>query len=235
VAQDRPKNPIHRRERFKEEPMNSITFTRRRLAFLLGVPLAWALLLVLHGPGPVDGVYETLHDETTRWLIVHFGTLPLIGLLGVALYLLVRELPGTAARISRLAIGPFVLFYAAGEAIQGVATGVLVDHANGSPLSERQAVADAAQALYDSAAAEWIANLGAVAWVVAVITAAVAYRRVGAPTVALMLLGLSAITISHATPVGSIGLVCFAAAVGLIARGQGASKIVESPAVGAKA
>jgi hypothetical protein len=215
--------------------MNSVTFTRRQLAFLLGVPLAWALLLLFHGPGPVDGVYETLHDETTRWLAVHFGTLPLIGLLGLALYLLVRELPGTAARVSRLAIGPFVLFYAAGEAIQGVATGVLVDHTDGAPLNERPPVAEAAQALYDSAAAEWIANLGAAAWIVAVIAAAVAYRRVGAPVAASALLGLSAITIIHATPVGSVGLLCFAAAVGVLARRQAASTTAESRVIGAKA
>jgi hypothetical protein len=215
--------------------MNSTTFTRRRLAFVLGVPLAWALLLMFHGPGPVDGVYETLHDETTKWLLVHFGTLPLIGLLGLALYLLVRDLPGTAARISRLAIGPFALFYAAGEAIQGVATGVLVRHINGSPSSERGAMGDAAQALYDSTAAEWIANLGAIAWIVAVIAAAVAYRRVGAPTAASMLLGLSGITIIHATPIGSLGLLCFAAAIGVLARGHIASKTVEPPVIAAKA
>jgi hypothetical protein len=215
--------------------MSPTTFTRPQFALLLAVPLAWAFLLAFHGPGPVDGVYETLHDETTRWLVVHLGTLACIGLLGAALYLLVRDLPGTAARVSILAIGPFVLFYAAGEAIQGVATGVLVDYANGLPAGERPAAAEAAQALYDSAAATWIANLGAIAWIVAVIAAVLAYRRAGAPFAATMLLLLSGITVIHATPVGSVGLLCFAAAVGVLARRQSTATTVESPAIGARA
>jgi hypothetical protein len=41
-------------------------------------------------------------------VIVHLGRLLFIGLIGGALYMLVRDLPGTVARISRLAIGSFV-------------------------------------------------------------------------------------------------------------------------------
>jgi hypothetical protein len=44
---------------------------------------------------------------------MNISTLFFIGLMGMALYLLVRDLPGRAARISRLAIGVFVLFCAA--------------------------------------------------------------------------------------------------------------------------
>jgi hypothetical protein len=58
-----------------------------------------------------------------------------------------------------------VLFYAAGEAIQGVATGVLVEHANDVPAGQREAAADAAQALYDASAGELLIGVGAVAWV----------------------------------------------------------------------
>lgn len=215
--------------------MNSTTFTPQRLAFLLGVPLAWGVLLLFHGPGPEDGVYESLSDEANRWQVVHVGSVLFVALLGLALYLLIRDLGGTAARISRLAIGPFVLFYAAGEAILGVATGVLVDYANETAGDGRQAVADAAQALYDSTVGEWLIGIGSVAWIVAAIAAAVAYRRVGAPVVVSILLALSAITVFHAPPVGPAGLVCFAAAVGVLARWQGASRTVESPAIGAKA
>lgn len=215
--------------------MNSTTFTPQRLAFLLGVPLAWGVLLLFHGPGPEDGVYESLSDEANRWQVVHVGSVLFIALLGLALYLLIRDLGGTAARISRLAIGPFVLFYAAGEAILGVATGVLVDYANETAGDGRQAVADAAQALYDSTVGEWLIGIGSVAWIVAAIAAAVAYRRVGAPMVVSILLALSAITVFHAPPVGPAGLVCFAAALGVLARWQGASRTVASPIIGAKA
>ena len=64
----------------------------------------------------------------TTYQVVHVGTLIFIGLIGVALYLLVRDMPGTAARISRLAIGPFVLLYGAWETVIGLAIGALVQH-----------------------------------------------------------------------------------------------------------
>ena len=211
--------------------MDSRRLAPRWLAFLIGVPLAWAVLLLFHGPGPGDeGVYESLRDEASSWLIVHVGSVPFVGLMGAALYLLVRDVPGVAARISSLAIGPFVLFYAAGEAILGVATGVLVEHANDVPAGQREAAADAAQALYDASAGELLIGVGAVAWVLAVIAAAVAYRRVGAPLAVSILLGLSAIAALHAPPTGPLGLLLFAGAVALLAYSQRAATAVEGAA-----
>jgi hypothetical protein len=87
--------------------------TPKRLVFLVAVPLAWGALLWFHPAVGPDSVYEDLRDQVGAYLIVHVGTLIFIGLMGVALYMLVRDLPGRAATISRLAIGPFVLFYAA--------------------------------------------------------------------------------------------------------------------------
>ena len=74
-----------------------------------------------------------------------------IGLMGVALYMLVRDLPGKAATISRWAIGPFVLLYSAWESVIGLAVGALAQHANDAPADARPAVADAMQALGDNA------------------------------------------------------------------------------------
>ena len=88
-----------------------------RLAFLLGcTPCLGSSALVSPRPD-VDDIYGTLQDQVTRWIIVHVGTLLFIGLTGAALYLLVRDLPGAAATLSRVAAGMFVLFYGAGEAI----------------------------------------------------------------------------------------------------------------------
>ncbi len=201
--------------------MDSPRPSRRQLAFLIATPLAWAVLLLFHsGPDPED-LYGSLRDEVTKWQIVHVGSLFFIGLMGAALYLLVKDLPGRAAHISRLAIGPFVLFYGAGEAILGVATGVLVQHANDVPAGEREAAADAVTALWDNALSDDVLiTIGGIAWVVAVIAAAVGYRRAGAPMPAVLLLGLSAVTIVHPPPVGPIALVAFAAAVVLLARSK---------------
>lgn len=191
-----------------------------QLAFLIGVPLAWAVLLWFHPDVNPDSVYEDLRDEVSAYLIVHVGTLIFIGLMGVALYMLVRDLPGRAATISRLAIGPFVLFYAAWETVIGLAIGVLVQHANDAPAGERAAVADAIQAVGENAIvgdAGALLTVGALAWITAVIAAAVAVRRSGAPLLATVLLGLSAVVVSHPPPIGPIGLACFAGAAGLLA------------------
>ena len=45
----------------------------------------------------------------------------------------------------------------------------------------------------------------------------VALHGVGAPLVAVILVGLSAVVVSHPPPIGPVGLVCFAAGTGVIA------------------
>jgi hypothetical protein len=207
--------------------------TRKQLAFLIAVPLGWAALLWFHPAVDPDSVYESLRDEVSTYLIVHVGTLFFIGSMGVALYMLVRDLPGRAATISRLAIGPFVLFYAAWETVIGLAIGVLVQHANDAPVGDRAAVADAIQAVGENTIvgdAGVLLMVGALAWVTAVIAAAVGFRRAGAPLLATVLLGLSAVVVSHPPPIGPIGLACFAGAAGLLAIGQRSSAALNTPA-----
>ena len=200
-----------------------VRFTRRIVAFAIGVPLAWAVLLWFHPDVDPNDVYGSLRDDVDAYLVVHVGTLIFIGLMGAALYLLVRDMPGTAARISRLAIGPFVLLYAAWEAVIGLAIGVLVQHANDAPARQRPAVADSIQSLGDNVIIGdpgIVGSAGAIAWIVAVIAAAVAYRNAGAPALAWVLLGLSLLVVSHPPPIGPIALVFFAAAVALLARAE---------------
>ena len=196
------------------------SFSRAKAVFLIGVPLAWAILLWFHPSVAPDDVYGSLRDQVVTYQVVHIGTLFFIGLMGVALYLMVRDLPGRAARISRLAIGVFVLFYAAWETVIGLATGALVQHANDVPASERPVVSDAIQSLQENIVVgemSVVAVVGGLAWIVAAIAAAIAYRRVGAPIIVSVLLGLSLVVVSHPPPIGPIGLLCFAGAVAVLA------------------
>jgi hypothetical protein len=206
-------------------------FAHARLVFLMGMPLAWAVLLWFH-PGGDGTIYDSLRDEVTTWQIVHVGTLVFIGLIGVALYLLVRDLPGRAAAVSRLAIGPFVLFYGAYEAVIGLATGALVQHANDAPAGDRAAVSGAIESLQDNVVVGdpgIVAVIGIVAWVTAVTAAVVAYRGLGAPAWVLVLLGLSVVIVAHPPPIGPVGLVCFAAAAGALTLGRQRSEAAETP------
>lgn len=210
-----------------------VRFTRPVLAFAIGVPLAWAVLLLFHPDVDPDNVYGSLRNDVTTYQVVHVGTLIFIGLIGVALYLLVRNMPGTAARISRLAIGPFVLLYGAWETVIGLAIGALVQYGNGAPARQRPAVADAIQSLGDNVIVGdpgVVGSVGALAWVVAVIAAAVAYRRAGAPAFAVLLLGLSLFVVSHPPPIGPIALVCFAGAVILLAHSERVARAVKAAA-----
>jgi hypothetical protein len=203
--------------------MSTLRLTPGKAAFLIGMPLAWAVLLWLHPNVAPDEVYRDLRDVVTTYQIVHVGTLVFIGLMGLALYLLVRDLPGTAARVSRLAIGPFVLLYGAYEAVIGLAVGALVQHANDAPAVQRPAVSDAIQSVGSDAIIGdpgIVGSIGALAWVVAVIAAAVATRRAGAPMLATVLLGMSLVVVSHPPPIGPIGLACFAGAVIVLYRNQ---------------
>ena len=71
-------------------------------------------------------------------------------------------------------------------------------------------------------------TIGGLAWVVATVAAAIAYR-VGAPMSAVALLGLSSIVVVHAPPVGPAALVVFATAVVLLARMQSPVPVVYAP------
>jgi hypothetical protein len=198
-------------------------FSAAEVAFMVGVPLAWAVLLWFHPSTDADDIYGSLRDQVVTYQIVHVGTLIFIGLMGFALYLLVRDLPGKAAAISRLAIGPFVLFYGAWEAVIGLATGALVQHANDAPAGERAAVSDAIQSLQGNVIVgeSSVAGFGgALAWIVAVIAATVAIRGAGAPVLATVLLALSVVVFSHPPPIGPVGLACFAGAVLALYRSQ---------------
>lgn len=127
--------------------------------------------------------------------------------------------------MSRVALVFFVCFYTAYEVTVGLGTGVLVDYANGLPPAEQAAVADSIQHLNRNAL---LADpslslvLGFFGWVVAMLAAAVAFKRAGAGWPATILIGLSALVAVHPPPVGPIGLVCFAAGAVLIERRRAA-------------
>jgi hypothetical protein len=202
--------------------MNPLHWNRSAVALLIGAPLAWAALLLFHPLGSGQ-VYDVLRDQVTRWQVVHVGTLFFIGLMGLAVFVLVRDLPGRAARLSRLAAGTFVVFYGAWEAVAGLAVGALAQHTNGLPADERAVGSDAIQSLYESPIVGdfGVLNvLGSLGWITAVLAAAVAVRQAGARRWAVALLAISALAVQHPPPVGPIALACFAGAVALIYRGS---------------
>jgi hypothetical protein len=193
---------------------------RTRLPKLL-VPTTAILLagvLLLH-PQFDGGVYEGLRDQVNRWLGVHIALAVGAGLMSVAAFTLIDGLPGRAATVSRVALTVFPVFFIAWEATLGIGTGLMVDQANGLPAAEQGPVADSIQGYFESPVLFALSAIGNGAWIVAMIAAALAFRRAGAPGSVVALVGLSALFVLHdAGPVGAIGLAFFAAAAVLVER-----------------
>jgi hypothetical protein len=200
-------------------------FSLPEVAFLTGVPLLWGVLLLFHPSGEGDQVYIDLQDEVTTWLVVHLGMMLFIPLMAVVVFLLLRGVGGTAARVSRIALVPFVIFYSAFETLQGIANGILVHQVNGLPQAERATGADLIQDFAESILVRdfgVFTTIGSLGLITAMIAGGVALRRhAGAPLAVAALLGLSGFLITaHPPPFGPTGLALFIAAVLLLVRGQ---------------
>jgi hypothetical protein len=204
-------------------------FSPGELAFLIGVPLLWAILLLFHPGGEgTELTYAEVQDKVTAWMVVHIGMMIFIPLFAAVVYLLLRGVEGTAAWVSRIALAPFVIFYGTWEALQGIGVGILVDEVNKLPAAERAATG--ADLVHDFADNILIrnfgvfGNIGSLALITAAIAAGVALRRhAGAPISVAALLGVSGFLITaHPPPYGPIGLALFILAVLLFVRSQAA-------------
>jgi hypothetical protein len=199
-----------------------MTIVRLRRLFLVATPLALAVVLWWH-PAGGENVYEDVRADVGAWLFVHTVFLLFIPLLGLATYLLLNGLGGWAAAVSRVALIFFLVFYTAYEATVGVGTGILVDYANGLPAAEQGVVADAIQDLNRNpilADPSISLVLGAAGWIVAMVAAAIAFRRAGAGWPVTLLLAFASLFAIHPPPVGPLALVCFAAAAVFVERAR---------------
>jgi hypothetical protein len=201
-------------------------FSPPELAFLIGVPLLWGILLLFHPGGEGTEIsYVELQDKVTAWMVVHIGMMLFIPLMAAVIYLLLRGVEGTAARISRIALVPFVVFYSTWEALQGIGVGILVHEVNKLPQAERATGADLVPDFADNILIRnfgVFGNIGSLALITAAIAAGVALRRhAGAPLAVAALLGVSGFLITaHPPPYGPIGLALFIVAVLLFVRSR---------------
>jgi hypothetical protein len=185
------------------------------------VPATAVLLAgVLLAHPQFDGdVYRGLSDQVERWLGVHIALAVGAGLMSIVALTLISELRGRAATVSRVALTVFPVFFIAWEATLGIGTGLMVDQVNGLASADRGPAADAIQGYFDSPVLLALSAIGNSAWIVAMIAAAVAFRRAGARGSVVALTGLSSLFVLHdAGPLGALGLICFAAAAVLIRR-----------------
>jgi hypothetical protein len=210
--------------------MDSPRLSRDVLAFLIGVPLAWAVLLLFHPSGDGEQLYQDLEGNVTAMLVVHIGTMIFIPLIAAAVYLLLRGVEGTAAQVSRIALPFFVVFYGVWEALQGIATAILAHEVNALSGSAQATGAALIQDFGENPLASdfgIFSSIGSLALIVALIAAGVALRHLnGVPLSVPILLGISGFLITaHPPPFGPTGLVLFTLAVVLYARSQSSARV----------
>ena len=201
------------------------TFSPAELAFLIGVPLLWAILLLFHPGGEGDQIYLDAQDVVTRFLVVHIGMMLFIPMMAVVVYLLLRGVEGTAAWVSRIALVPFVVFYSAWEVLQGIGVGILVNELNGFPQAGPALREDLVQDFAEHVLIgpfSVFGTIGSLGLIVAAIAAGIAlYRHAGAPISVPVLLAISGLLITvHPPPYGPIGLALFIVAVLIYQRSQ---------------
>ena len=128
---------------------------------------------------------------------------------------LLRDVPGRAATVARIALPIFAVAYGVWEALTGIATGLLAQDGAATTGLERQTLADAVDRIGThpiSGEFGLFNSVGAIAWIVAVAAAIVALKRDGAPTATLVLLGASTFMVMHVPPIGPVALVCLCGA-----------------------
>jgi hypothetical protein len=148
-------------------------------------------------------------DATTLYIGIHLVQPVFILLLAWGTWLLVKDLPGRAAQVARVAIVPYAIAYSMFDAIAGVALGGIVRLANDASAADGAVV----QRLMDTGTdyagiAIWVAS--GLAWFTMAFAASLAVKQVGGvgPTL-LMAIGAAIFTVGHPFPPGPIGIALF--------------------------
>jgi hypothetical protein len=148
-------------------------------------------------------------DATTLYIGLHLVQPVFILLLAWGTWLMVKDLPGRAAQIARVAIVPYAIAYSMFDAIAGVALGGIVRQANDASAADGAVV----QRLMDTGTdyvgmALFVAS--DLSWFVMALAAAIAVKPIGGrgPTL-LMAIGAAIFAVAHPWPPGPIGITLF--------------------------
>jgi hypothetical protein len=180
---------------------------RRAVVFL--AVAGYFVIGVIHPMGDLK-----VGDDTALYLGIHIVQPLFILLLAWSIWLLVKDLPGRAAQIARIAILPYAIVYAIFDAIAGIAIGQVVREANGMSAADGAAV----QRLLDGSGGVDVMGIVSVVifvasgltWFAMALAAAIAVKQVGGlgPTV-LMAIGAAIFAVGHPFPPGPIGIALF--------------------------
>jgi hypothetical protein len=156
-----------------------------RILVVFGTPIAFAITGFLHlvpdrflhlvPDRDAPDIYTGLKGYAGLWIAIHVVQLLLILLLAVAVHWLTEGLTSTAARLSRVALLPYLLFYSAFDAVVGLSNGLIVKYGSQLPPAEQAVLPGASDALANAVYQPvplTIYLIGTLSWAVAVIAAA---------------------------------------------------------------
>lgn len=178
-----------------------------RWLLLMGTPTLLGVLFFIHPDG--SGGLEGLLPIGDTWLAIHFAMSPLLGLLGVSLYVLLNGYSGRVATTGRVGVAIYMTFYVPFEAIAGITTGLLTHKAQTLPPDQQSGIAAGIDTLVTPSLA--LGVIGTVGAVIAIVAVGILFRRSGAPLFPVVLLGgVPLATLFHGgTPLDAVGLGLF--------------------------
>jgi hypothetical protein len=142
----------------------------------LVAPLLVGVLNVTH-PMFNPPVYAGIIHHLSWWIRLHLLNLFLFPLIGLAAFLLVKDAHNLAATVAKLALAIFIPIYAAFDALAGIGTGILVQSAQRLTPGNLTTVGPLIDSYWSSGLIYAIAATGSIAWVIAMLSTAVALNN----------------------------------------------------------
>jgi hypothetical protein len=147
-----------------------------RRVIILGTPAVLGILDIFH-PTFTGQVVDSISAHLDWWIILHILQLPLFCLLALSAYLLLDGVQGRWAVLSKVALGIFVAFYPALDAILGIGTGILVTYVRATVGMVQVITGAIVEAYFASNLTTLVGALGGFAWAMALLLAVLALSK----------------------------------------------------------
>jgi hypothetical protein len=176
-----------------------------RRVVLFGGPLGYILLGLVHPMGDLE-----VGDAAGFYIFLHVVQPLLIALIACGLWLLVDGLESRAATVVRYSLIAYLILYSMFDAVAGIATGLIVQEANGMSAADQAAVQRMMDGIgeHPVLVAMWIG--AGLSWLIPAAAAAIAIRHLVPRWItAAIVLGAIVFAVGHPFPPGPIGMALY--------------------------
>jgi hypothetical protein len=146
-----------------------------RLLIIFGAPVFVGVINLFH---PVffekTGVYDAIAPVAGWWIALHVLNLIGFSLLGLAGYLLIKDVKGTAAEVGRVGLALFVPLYVGFDSLIGIGTGVLLQYGGALPVGALDALKATIDAYWNAGVSNILAVVDSVVWSISLTASAIA-------------------------------------------------------------